>query len=66
MGVQTTFYDAEVAVGYRIDAAMLAKVSYRRDDWRVDPPLDQFLRNGSAFAIQISRTFDVTSRLRGR
>jgi hypothetical protein len=69
LSTRTTFYDAELAVGYRLDAATLAKVSYRLDDWRVGPPLDQFLRNGTAFALQVSRTFDVTAgirRLRGR
>jgi hypothetical protein len=65
MSTRTTFYDAEVAVGYRIDPATLVKVSVRADDWRVQPPLDQFLRNGSAVAIQISRTFDLTNGLRG-
>ena len=58
---QTTFYDGEVALGFRADAATLIKVSYRRDDWRVSPPLDQILRNGNAIAIQVSRGFDVTS-----
>jgi hypothetical protein len=60
---QTTFYDGEVALGFRADAATLIKLGYRRDDWRVSPPLDQFLKNGSALAIQISRGFDVTSWL---
>ena len=61
LAAQTTFYDGEVALGLRADAATLIKLSYRRDDWRVSPPLDQFLRNGSALAIQISRGFDLTS-----
>jgi hypothetical protein len=62
---QTTFYDGEVAVGVRADPATLIKLSYRRDDWRVSPPLDQILKNGSALAIQVSRGFDLTSWLGG-
>ena len=58
---RTTFYDGELGVGFRFDRSTLVKLSYRRDDWQVEPPLSAILRNGSAIAFQVSRGFDVTS-----
>ena len=55
---QTTFYDGELGLGFRLDARTLVKGSVRLDDWRVSPPLTAFLHNGTALAIQISRGFE--------
>ena len=54
-----TFFNAELAVGYRIDPLTLIKVGYRRDHWAVEPALKGFFPNGYALALQISRRLDL-------
>ncbi len=56
----TTFDDLELGVGYRVTAALLAKVSWRGDRWQVDPSLAGILGpGGHALAVQLSQSFDV-------
>lgn len=56
----TNMYDGEAGIGYRLSASRLLKISYRGDDWRVDPAAAAFLRNGRAVAMQFSQTFDAS------
>jgi hypothetical protein len=59
MATATNFYNGELGAGFRISAATVVKASYRADRWLVPPALRSFLPNGSAFAMQVSRAFDV-------
>jgi hypothetical protein len=63
MGVATKFYDGEIGLGYRVDAKTLIKGSLRKDHWVVPPALRTMLPDGHAFALQLSRGFDVTGWL---
>jgi hypothetical protein len=55
----TNMYDGELGAGYRVDAQTLVKASVRADRWKVAPALRSYLPDGAAFALQVSRTFDV-------
>ena len=55
----TDMYNVEVGAGYRLGAQTLIKASVRGDTWRVPPAMRTFLPNGAAFAMQLSRAFDV-------
>lgn len=55
----TNVYNTEAGIGYRLSASLLAKVTYRADDWRVDPISRTFLRDGRAFAMQLSQSLDL-------
>ena len=59
----TNLYNGEAGVGYRLSAARLLKVTYRTDQWRVDPTTRLFLRDGRALAMQVSQAFDVGDML---
>jgi hypothetical protein len=58
----TNMYNGEVGAGYRVNAQTLLKASVRADRWDVPPALRDQLPNGAAFALQISRTFDLFER----
>jgi hypothetical protein len=60
----TDMYDGEVGAGYRLNAQTLLKASVRADRWRVSPDMRPFLPNGAAFALQVSRAFDVLDAAR--
>jgi hypothetical protein len=55
----TNLYNGEAGVGYRVTSSRLLKVTYRTDQWRVDPATRVFLRDGRALAMQLSQAFDV-------
>lgn len=57
----TNMYNGEFGGGYRIGPETLLKASIRADRWDVAPALRDRLRNGAAFALQLSRGFDVFS-----
>jgi hypothetical protein len=57
----TNMYNGEVGAGYRLDPETIVKASVRADRWDVAPALRDRLRNGAAFALQLSRGFDVFS-----
>jgi hypothetical protein len=59
MATATNFYNGEIGAGFRVSAATLVKASYRADRWLVPETLRAILPNGSAFAVQVSRAFDV-------
>ena len=59
MANPTDFYNGEVGAGFRLSPSTLVKMSYRADQWLVPESLRSFLPNGSAFAVQVSRAFDV-------
>ncbi|HEV8121354.1 MAG TPA: hypothetical protein VGQ67_10200 [Candidatus Polarisedimenticolia bacterium] len=51
--------DIEAGVGVNILPDLTAKVSYRRDFWRVQAGLEDLLPDGHAFAAQLVYHFDV-------
>jgi hypothetical protein len=55
------FYNAEIGAGYRLGPNTTLKASYRRDRWHVEESRKAFFPNGYAFALQLSRRFDVNS-----
>ena len=55
----TNVYNGELGVGYRLSPQTLLKASVRADRWDVPPALRDKLRDGTAFALQVSRAFDV-------
>lgn len=61
---ETRFRDYEVGGGFRVNASTTLKASLRWDDWDVTPQNYAFVRpGGKAFAIQLSRAFDVADWL---
>jgi hypothetical protein len=59
-GRPTDFDDGEFGVGYRVNASLLTKVSYRLDQWHLTPAEAPFLGSGGhALAVQLSQAFDV-------
>jgi hypothetical protein len=55
----TNMYNGEIGAGLRLSPRTLLKASVRADRWKVPPALRDMLPDGAAFAIQLSRTFDV-------
>ena len=56
----TDFEDGELGLGYRVSAALIAKVSYRADRWQRTPAVYAFIGpGGHALALQLSQSFDV-------
>lgn len=55
----TDLRDVEAGLGFRPAASQLVKVTWRKDDWRVDESLKPILPNGYAVAVQFSQFFDV-------
>jgi hypothetical protein len=55
----TDMYNGEIGAGYRLGARTLLKTSVRADRWKVAPALRSILGDGTAFAFQLSRSFDV-------
>ena len=55
----TNMYNGELGAGFRLDARTLLKASVRADRWYVPAAMRDILPNGTAFALQVSRTFDV-------
>ena len=55
MARRVNFYNGEVGIGYRLGLKTVVKMSYRRDHWPVEEALRAFLRDGQAFAVQVSR-----------
>jgi hypothetical protein len=55
----TNMYNGEAGLGYRLTSRALLKASVRSDRWDVPPEMRSFLRNGTAFALQLSQSFDV-------
>jgi hypothetical protein len=62
----TNMYNGEVGASYRLNAQTLLKASVRADRWKVAPSLRDVLPNGTAFALQFSRAFDVFDASLGR
>jgi hypothetical protein len=60
------FSDAELGTGFRVSATTLLKLSARVDRWA--PPRSPYApsANGRAFAMQVSRTFDLTDAITNR
>jgi hypothetical protein len=60
----SSFRDLEVGGGYRFGANTLLKASWRMDDWDVTSDNYGFVRpGGNAFAVQVSRAFDIADWL---
>lgn len=59
VATSTNVYNGELGAGYRLSPRTLLKASVRADRWDVPPALRGVLRDGAAFALQISRAFDV-------
>jgi len=55
----TNMYNGEAGLGYRLTSRALLKASVRSDRWDVPPEMRSFLGNGTAFALQLSQSFDV-------
>jgi len=55
----TNMYNGEAGLGYRLTSRALLKASVRSDRWDVPPAMRSFLGNGTAFALQLSQSFDV-------
>jgi hypothetical protein len=62
----TDMYNGEIGAGYRLNAQTLLKASVRADRWVVPPALRAVLQNGTALALQVSRSFDVLDATLGR
>jgi hypothetical protein len=60
----TNMYNGEVGAGYRLNAQTLLKASVRADRWQVPRAMRAFLPDGAAFALQVSRAFDVLDAAR--
>ena len=55
----TDMYNGEIGAGYRLGAQTLLKTSVRADRWKVAPAMRSILGDGTAFAVQLSRSFEV-------
>ncbi len=55
----TDMRNGELGAGYRLGARTLLKASVRADRWVVPPELRGTLPDGAAFALQLSRRFDL-------
>jgi hypothetical protein len=62
----TNMYNAELGAGFRLGPRTLLKSSVRADRWIVPPALRGILGDGTAFALQLSQTFDVFDAALGR
>ena len=57
---KTDFHDEEAGIGLRVSPSTIAKLSYRRDTWQVDPGNDPFVGpGGRAVAVQLSHSYDI-------
>ena len=56
---RTNMYDGELGLGFRLGSATLIKASVRADRWDVPPAMRSLLGNGTALALQLSRSFDL-------
>ena len=61
---ETNMYNTEAGIGYRFTPTRLVKLTYRADQWRVDPISRSFLPDGRAFAIQVSQGLDFSDLFR--
>lgn len=55
----TEVRDAELGLGFRPSSHQIVKLTWRRDQWRVEPALRPVLPDGHAVAVQLSQSFDV-------
>jgi hypothetical protein len=61
IGNVVALYNGEVGIGVRLTRNTLAKVSYRKDYWDVEPENRARFPNGQALAVQFSQRFDPLS-----